>query len=75
MKQNAIVRRGMRKDMVAAIWDGITLIPDEITLAAKGQIIVITAVMLHAVKILRKAGFHKQEINVSARGRNDANPD
>ena len=59
-KQNAVVRLGMRRDMVAPIWEGISLIPDEITMAKQGQI-VITAVMLHAVKILRKAGFHKAE--------------
>ena len=59
-KQNAIVRRGMRRDMVAPIWEGITLIPDEITKAGSGQIVV-TAVMLHAVKILRAAGFAKVE--------------
>ena len=34
------------------IWEGVTLIPDEITKAANGQI-VITAIMLYAVKILR----------------------
>ena len=60
-KQNAIVRRGNNRDMVAPIWEGVTLIPDEITLAKKGQI-VITAVMLHAVKVLREDGYHKQEI-------------
>ena len=59
-KQNAIVRLGTRRDMVAPIWDGISLIPDEVTKAADGQI-VITAIMLHAVKILRAAGFHKQQ--------------
>ena len=59
-KQNAIIRRGMRRDMVAPIWENIAFIPDEITKASEGQI-VITAVMLHAVKILRTAGFWKQE--------------
>ncbi len=59
-KQNAIVRLGMRADMVAPVWEGVTLIPDEITKAANGQIVV-TAVMLHAVKILRAAGFYKQQ--------------
>ena len=59
-KQNAIVRRGMRRDMVAAVWDGVTLIPDEVTKADKGQIL-ITAVMLHAVKLLRSDGFYKQQ--------------
>ena len=59
-KQNAVIRRGMRRDMVAPIWEGITLIPDEITKAKEGQI-TITAVMLHAVKILRMDGFYKQQ--------------
>ena len=59
-KQNVIVRLGMRRDMIAPIWEGITLIPDQITKAASGQIVV-TAVMLHAVKILREAGFFKQQ--------------
>ncbi|MCY3701496.1 MAG: phage major capsid protein [Rhodospirillales bacterium] len=64
-KQNTIIRRGMRRDMVAPIWEGVTLIPDEVTKASTGEIVV-TAVMLHAVKILRAAGFHKQEFQVSA---------
>ena len=59
-KQDALIRRGMRRDMVAPIWEGITLIPDEITKAANGQIMV-TAVMLYAVQILRTAGFYKQQ--------------
>ena len=59
-KQNAVIRLGMRRDMVAPIWEGVTLIPDEITKAANGQIVV-TAVMLHAIKVLRKAGFYKQQ--------------
>ena len=64
-KQQALVRLGQRMDMVSPIWEGITLIPDEITGASKGTIS-ITAVMLAAVKILRKdGGFHKQEIKVS----------
>ena len=63
-KQNAVIRLGMRRDMVAPIWQGIQLVPDEITKAAKGEI-VITAIMLHAVKILRKDGFFKQQLQVS----------
>ena len=59
-KQNAVIRRGMRRDMVAPVWEGVTLIPDEITKAANGQIVV-TAVMLHAVKLLRADGFCKQQ--------------
>ena len=63
-KQNALVRRGMRRDMVAPVWGAVTLIPDEITLAGKGQL-QLTAVLLHAVKILRTGGFFKQETNHS----------
>ena len=59
-KQNAVIRLGMRRDYVAPLWEGITLINDEITKAANGQI-VITAVMLYAIKLLRAAGFHKQQ--------------
>ena len=63
-KQECVIRLGSRRDMVAAIWEGVTLIPDEITLAANGQI-KITAVMLHAVKILREAGFYKQQVQIA----------
>ena len=59
-KQNSVIRLGMRRDMVCPLWQGVTLIPDEITKAGTGQIVV-TAVMLHAVKVLRTAGFYKQQ--------------
>ena len=59
-KQNAIVRLGMRRDMVAPIWENVALVPDEVTLIKKGQI-QITAIMLHAIKILRTDGFFKQQ--------------
>ena len=51
-KQNAVVRLGMARDAVAPVWEGVTIIPDEVTKAKQGQI-QITAVMLHAVKVLR----------------------
>ena len=63
-KQNALVRLGNRRDYVAAVWGQVILIPDEITKAADGQLI-LTAVLLHAVKILREGGFYKQETNHS----------
>ena len=59
-KQNVLIRLGNRRDMVAPVWGGVTLIPDEITLAGKGQI-QLTAVLLHAVKLLRAGGFYKQQ--------------
>ena len=60
-KQNAVIRLGNRRDYVAPIWNGVTLIPDEITQAKAGQV-VITAVMLYQVQLLRADGFHKQQI-------------
>ena len=63
-KQNAVVRLGNRRDMVAPVWGQVTLIPDEITLADKGQI-QLTAVLLYAVKVLRVGGFYKQGVDVS----------
>lgn len=55
-KQDAIVRRGLRRDAVAPIWNGITLIPDEVTKAGTGEI-VITAVVLANWKVVRTGGF------------------
>ena len=50
--------------MVAPVWEGIGIIPDEVTQAKKGQVIV-TAIMLHAVKILRTDGFYKTQIQTA----------
>ena len=63
-KQNALVRLGTRQDYVAPVWGQVTLIPDEITLASKGQV-QLTAVLLFAAKVLRVGGFYKQETNHS----------
>ena len=63
-KQNAIIRLGMRRDMVAAIWENVALVPDEVTLIKKGQI-QITAIMLHAIKIIRAGGWYKQQTQTS----------
>ena len=57
-KQNVVIRRGGRQDAVTQIWEGITLITDEVTQAKAGEI-VITAVMLFAFKVLRADGFNK----------------
>ena len=54
-RQNVVIRRGMSTSAIAPIWEGVTIIPDEVTKAANGQI-VITAVMLYAMKVLRTAG-------------------
>ena len=57
-KQNGVVRRGNRKDVAVGVWEGISIIVDEVTQAKAGEII-LTAVMLYAVKILRTNGFRK----------------
>ena len=60
-KQNAVIRRGMSMTAVAPVWEGVLIIPDEVTKASSGQI-VITAFMLYAVKVLRTAaGLVKQQ--------------
>ena len=54
----------LARDMVAPIWQGVEIIHDEITKAANGQI-VLTAVLLHAVKILREDGFERRVVQVA----------
>ena len=59
-RQDVVIRRGMSMTAVAPVWEGVTIIPDEVTKAKQGQI-VITAVMLYAMKVLRTgAGLVKQ---------------
>ena len=64
-KQDTLVRRGMRRDAVAPVWEGVTLIPDEVTKAGTGEI-VITAVMLYATAVLRGGGFMRIETDHSS---------
>ena len=55
---------------VAPIWQGeSTLIPDEVTKATHGQIVV-TAILLHAVKIIRAGAFVRKELQLGIGGRN-----
>ena len=63
-KQNVVIKRGMAMSMVAPVWEGVSIIPDEITKVDSGQI-VITAVMLYAVKLLRQDDYHKQQIQTA----------
>ena len=51
-RQDAVIRRGMSTTATAPVWEGVTIIPDEVTKTKAGQI-VITAVMLFAMKVLR----------------------
>ena len=64
-RQNVVIRRGMSTTAVAPVWEGISIIPDEVTKAKQGQL-VITAVMLYAMKVLRTgAGLIKQQTDHS----------
>ena len=63
-KQNNVVRLGMRSDYVQPMWNGVTIIVDEVTGSGKGEIEV-TAVLLTNTKILRASGFYKQQVAVS----------
>lgn len=59
-KQPGLVRVGMRRDYAVGIWEGVTIIVDEVTQAKEGEII-LTAVMLYAQSLLRAQGFAKIE--------------
>ena len=65
-KQNAVIRLGSAdRAVLQVMWDGVTLVPDEITKAKTGEI-AITAILLTATKILRAASFYKQEVQHAA---------
>ena len=64
-KADAIVRRGSRIDAVAPIWEGITILPDRITKAASGEV-VLTAFVLVAFKVVRTDGFARIENQIEA---------
>ena len=63
-KQNNVIRLGMRRDMVAPTWEGIELVVDDVTKASTSEI-VLTAFLIFAVKIIRKNGFFKQQVQVA----------
>ena len=61
-KQNALVRLGSHdRAVIQVLWDGVTLVPDEITKVKTGEI-AIAAILLTACKILRSNSFRKQEV-------------
>ena len=63
-KQNVVIKLGSSTGAVAPVWEGVTLIDDQITKAKQGQV-VITAVMLHAVKVVREESYRKQQIQTA----------
>ena len=63
--QQAVAARGKQyRHAVAPVWEGIELIPDFVTKAKSGQI-VITAVMLCNFKVLRADGFKRFGFKIS----------
>ena len=63
-KQELVVARGTAQHVAVALWNGMDLIEDPYSMAKSGEVI-LTARMLHAIKILRKDGFRKVEIQHS----------
>ena len=63
-RQNVVIKLGSSTGAVAPVWEGVTLIDDQVTKAKQGQV-VITAVMLHAVKVVREASYFKQQIQIA----------
>ena len=59
-KQDVIVRRGMRRDMVCPLWRNVKIIFDEVTLASSSQI-KLTAGLQFAKKVIRTDGFARIE--------------
>ena len=60
-KQNCLIRLGMdRGAAVQPMWEGVSLVVDEFTRAAYGEIIV-HAILLANFAITRKAQWHKQQ--------------
>ena len=64
-KQDSFIRLGSRRDGVTAVWDGVSLVYDEVTKAATGEI-VLTAVMFSARAILRTGAFKRIAVQTAA---------
>ena len=65
-KQNALIRLGMdRGAAVQPMWEGISLVVDEVTRATQGEI-VIHAILLSNFQITRAAQFYKQQTQHAA---------
>ena len=60
-----VAARGMARNAVAPIWQGVELIPDRITKAGTGEI-VLTAIMLYSFAVLRAAGYSRNELQLEA---------
>ena len=64
-KQNALIRLGMeRGGAVQPMWQGVSLVVDEFTRSAFGEVI-IHAILLSNFAITRKAQWHKQQVQTA----------
>ena len=64
-KQNCLIRLGMERGAaIQPLWEGISLVVDEFTRAAYGEVVV-HAVLLSNFQITRKAQFHKQQVQTA----------
>ena len=64
VQEGIAARAWMATHSVAPIWEGVTLIPDEITKASSGEI-VLTAVMLYGFALLRQDGFNRRSFKLA----------
>ena len=62
--QPVIARKGGAMDAVAPVWEGVTIIHDEVTKADNGQI-KLTAVLLYAFAVLRADGFQRRAVQIA----------
>ena len=60
-KEELVVARGTAQHVAVALWEGMDLIEDPFSMAKSGEVI-LTGRLLHAIKVLRKDGFRKVEL-------------
>ena len=63
-KEELVVARGTAQHVAVALWEGMDLLEDPYSLSKSGEVI-LTARLLHAIKILRKGGYRKVELQHS----------
>ena len=59
-KQNSVIRLGSREDAVMPIWEGVEIEEDRVTKLISGEIRLVAIAFVN-FKVLRKAGFYKQQ--------------
>ena len=62
--QEAVIRKGMARDYVVGLWEGIRLIADPYSNADQGEV-KINAIQLYAQSVLRTDGFGRRRFRTS----------